>query len=125
MKVQALANAWFGDRKIAKGEVFEIKERKGLRRLNKYSDYTEAVVITEEQQFSKLWMLRLEDDEVTEDEEAHNELIREAKANSDKLRSDISTEAEATLTEKPVKKKPLKKKAPKKPVDESVSEEVI
>lgn len=130
IKVQALRDAWFGKQKIIQGQTFEIKERKGVRRVSKYSDYTEPFTDTVANQFSKFWMIELDEEGMSEEDYDNNEAILEAKATADKLRAKDSEASEKSLSNKPVVKKPLKRKVKKpEPVKEpekaSNDEEVI
>lgn len=112
--VQAIRDGFFGDSKVIQGEVFKIREKKGFKRINKYSDHTEEVVVTVAQQFSRFWMVELESGD-DEEHKLHNEQIKEVRATQDKLRARDSQASEDSLPQQPVKKAPLpKKKATKK-----------
>ena len=121
IKVQALRNGWFNDDQKIEGEIFTIEEKMGLQRINSYSDYTEDLVVTVADQFSKFWMIELENDSgLDANDEEHNTILKEAKAKADKLRAKDSEESLNTLTKQPVVKKPLPKKAVKKTVTKKV-----
>ena len=122
IKVQALRDGFFGNSKVIEGEVFVIKEKDGLKRVSKYSDYTEARVVTVAEQFSKYWMVEVEG--ADDDHILRNEELKDKRAVEDKIRARDSEESEATLTKKPVVKK-APKKAEKKPEPNADSEVVI
>ena len=113
IRVQAFRVGWFNDDKKIEGEIFTIKEKMGKQRISSYSDYTDDLVVTVADQFSKYWMVELEDDSLDLDDEAHNQVLKEAKATADKLRAKDSEKSLATLKNKPVVKKAVAKKAPK------------
>ena len=122
IKVQALRNGFFDYQKIIEGQIFEIKERKGKQRITRYSDYTEDIIVTVADQFSKFWMIELKNEGgLDANDEAQNKVLIEAKAKEDKLRAKDSEKSLATLTNKPE----VKKATEKEPVKEPDGEEVI
>jgi len=115
LKVQALRDGFFGGSTVIKGEVFIIKEKIGLHRISKFADYTEKVIITVAQQFSKHWMVELErgntDDGV---DVLNNAELKEKRAEADLLRARSSEASEATLPQQPVVRQALPESAPAK-----------
>lgn len=55
MKVKALRQSYYEGRKVKPGDVFELKEVRGLN-----SNY-EPTIFTPEQQFSSRWMEKIEE----------------------------------------------------------------
>lgn len=105
MKVRALKTGYYGLSRRRAGQVFEIKPVKGKRHKmivdkdgrSYQSQELEELILTEEEQFAKSWMERVDDDEPVDGEE--DEFVEEApkkKAKKKKAVAHKEEEAEAS-----------------------------
>ena len=123
MKVRALANGFYNGSKVMKGEIFYIKPKKGKRSPNKgLTDHLVDIDITEEQQFSKYWMERLDEPENPELDQAHNDALRESIMKESLVSKGVS---KSEMKSPDGNKSKSKKKSKKESVEETESEEVI
>ena len=77
MKVQATAKGFFNGSKVRKGEIFYIKPKKGKHSPDKgMTDYLVDIEMTEEDQFSERWMIKLDEPESPELDQAHNDALK-------------------------------------------------
>ena len=96
IKVQALRDGFFDGSKVIEGAIFIIQEKSGKKRISKYADYTEAIVITVQDQFSKYWMVELEEGD-SELHKKHNSEVKERRAKEELLRARDSEVIAANL----------------------------
>lgn len=128
MKCMCLINgAYFNGSRLRKGEIFYIRAKKGKRDkdsgLFDIPERWQDIKLTEKQQFSDKWMLKMDDPINEEEDQEHNDAIYKSEVDASKVikklaKNVISEEEEEETID--TSKGPTKKK-----VKAKIEEEVI
>lgn len=121
-KVMATANGYFNKTRVRKGEIFYIQPKKGKTSPDKgLTDFLVDIEMSEEDQFSKRWMIHLNEPINEEEDQEHNNAIYAKEKDASKvIKKAPKMEVEDDEPKAKEKPKPQKKKPGPKPKLEEV-----